>query len=536
MSQQQILRFSNPESLILANSMTLLLHEAIAACEQAVQSKHSLIPACQTLGNLLQGLGRFEEALYWHTCAIQPQIDRASMLAALAKLQAQQQQWPAAIATYESVLDIEPNSPGVHWSLSNIYTQLQKPLEAVQHRWQAFYLCPEWRTSSNQFELANQLFQQHQLSLALACYQHAIQLRPDFFEAYYNLATVQVALGNLTAAIEAYRQVVQLQPTYISAHRKLAQLLEHQGNWPAALDHYQQGLRQVDSDSPQSGGFYYEIGNLYFRQGRYAEAAAMFRAAVQADRELTWAYHQWIDALLQQQQGQAAIQVCQMALAAGQDQAWVYTFWGRALSLSGEIAEATTWFQKGCAARNWPECIQRNYQFTQDWFSHNIPIWQTFLAVIAHQPNLHGLEIGSYQGMSACWLLDHVLTHPTASLTCIDPDFQTLFRSNLSKTGAAQRVKVQVGHSHDLLPALTPHSFDMIYVDGCHLADHVYRDAELAWPLLKLGGLMIFDDYEWQDPNLPGQDPKQGIDAFLAGMSDQIQVLHRSYQLIIRKE
>lgn len=518
--------------------MTTLLKAAITACEQALRSDDPLTGCCQTLGDLLQGLGRFEDALYWHTCAINPQIDRVGLLAALGKLQAQQQQWQEAIASYEAVLAVQPNSPGVHWSLSNIYAQLQQPLQSLQHRQQAFQLNPEWATASNQFELANQLSQQNQLEAAIDRYRKAIQLKPDFFEAYFNLGTVQVARGEIEAGIAAYRRVTEIQPAYVQAQIKLAQLLEQQGNWQAAIDCYQQAIQQAaQSDGAEiQPGSLYDIGSLYLRQGHYAEAAAMFRAAIQADGQLTWAYHQLIDCLLRQQEAQEAIRVCQMALAAGQDHPWVYTFWGRALTQQGKVAESIERYQKGCVARTWTECAQKGYQFTQDWFSHNIPTWQSLLEPIAHQPDLRFLEIGSYQGMSACWLLDRVLTHATARLTCIDPNFQGLFRPNLEKTGAAHKVDVRVGSSHDLMPALTPHSFDMIYVDGCHLAHHVYRDAQLAWPLLKPGGFMIFDDYEWQDPAFPGQDPKQGIDAFVAEQSDQIKVLHRSYQLIIQKE
>jgi predicted O-methyltransferase YrrM len=74
-----------------------------------------------------------------------------------------------------------------------------------------------------------------------------------------------------------------------------------------------------------------------------------------------------------------------------------------------------------------------------------------------------------------------------------------------------------------------------MYVDGCHWADYVRHEATLAWRLLKPGGLMIFDDYQWSDPNYPGQDTQIGIDAFLATVHDQFEVVHQGYQIIIQK-
>jgi predicted O-methyltransferase YrrM len=61
-----------------------------------------------------------------------------------------------------------------------------------------------------------------------------------------------------------------------------------------------------------------------------------------------------------------------------------------------------------------------NYLFTVDWFSGNAPNWQSWLGHLAGKPHVRFLEVGSYEGRSAVWLLDNVLTHETASLVCLD--------------------------------------------------------------------------------------------------------------------
>ena len=80
-----------------------------------------------------------------------------------------------------------------------------------------------------------------------------------------------------------------------------------------------------------------------------------------------------------------------------------------------------------------------------------------------------------------------------------------------------------------------PNSYDLIYIDGCHLASHVQQDATLSWRLLKAGGLLIFDDYSWTDPAHPGQDTQIGIDAFMRSIPEQAIVIHQDYQLIVQK-
>jgi len=53
------------------------------------------------------------------------------------------------------------------------------------------------------------------------------------------------------------------------------------------------------------------------------------------------------------------------------------------------------------------------------------------------------------------------------------------------------------GRSDAMLRDLPHDHFDYISIDGSHEAADVLSDAVLSWPLLKTGGLICFDDYEW---------------------------------------
>ena len=46
---------------------------------------------------------------------------------------------------------------------------------------------------------------------------------------------------------------------------------------------------------------------------------------------------------------------------------------------------------------------------------------------------------------------------------------------------------------------------------------------------------MIFDDYEFTFPDSPEQDTKIGIDVFLEMFGSQLEVVHKGYQLIVKK-
>jgi predicted O-methyltransferase YrrM len=82
--------------------------------------------------------------------------------------------------------------------------------------------------------------------------------------------------------------------------------------------------------------------------------------------------------------------------------------------------------------------------------------------------------------------------------------------------------------------------FDLIYIDGSHQAPDVLADAILSFKLLRVGGIMIFDDYLWEEP-LPGgtdplRNPKLAIDAFVNVYIRKLNVLSAPLeQLYVRK-
>jgi predicted O-methyltransferase YrrM len=188
--------------------------------------------------------------------------------------------------------------------------------------------------------------------------------------------------------------------------------------------------------------------------------------------------------------------------------------------------------------------------FSTDWAGNHFFIWAELLHPLREKP-VRILEIGSWEGRSALFFLNYL---PLSSIVCIDtfvgnaehhldPHFQRLalkaeaqFDFNLA--ALADRVEKNKGSAATVLPALgiAGRRFDLAYVDGSHMAADVYSDAVLTWSLMESGGIVIFDDYEW---DLMGSDlerPKLGIDAFLATLRGHYRELRRAYQLVIAKQ
>jgi predicted O-methyltransferase YrrM len=183
--------------------------------------------------------------------------------------------------------------------------------------------------------------------------------------------------------------------------------------------------------------------------------------------------------------------------------------------------------------------------FTRDWFSYNVPLWEKLLAPLVGRP-VRALEVGVFEGRSTVWLLENVLTHPDATLAWVDTfaggaehdasevaGLEAKFRANTAPFAA--KLDGHVGRSQDVLRGMSGEQFDLVYIDGSHEAADVLADAVLAWPLVKAGGLVGFDDYEWRAFPEAHRRPGPAIDAFLAAMRGRFEELHRGYQLWVRK-
>ena len=126
-------------------------------------------------------------------------------------------------------------------------------------------------------------------------------------------------------------------------------------------------------------------------------------------------------------------------------------------------------------------------------------------------------------------------------------DIKARFEQNLFSSGSRDKVEVFQGDSKLILRtgvfSISRFGFySIIYVDGSHWSKDVLQDTVLAWGLLRVGGVMIFDDYQmgytrlngvmaeeltWSiDAALHPKKPRSGIDAFVHVMQLDLVVVH----------
>ena len=194
------------------------------------------------------------------------------------------------------------------------------------------------------------------------------------------------------------------------------------------------------------------------------------------------------------------------------------------------------------------------YQFTKDWFNWAPAVWEQLTPMLSGEAGLRTfLEIGSFEGRSSVWIMENMMSDGE-HLVCIDTweggeehgeenmsEVEERFRHNMqiAKDKSPMRnFQTIKDFSYSALASLvgSPFDFDFIYIDGSHKAPDVLTDACMAWPLLKKGGLMVFDDYMWGNPRDALHRPKIAIDAFTNIFGETAEIVHVGYQLVVRKK
>ena len=99
------------------------------------------------------------------------------------------------------------------------------------------------------YSLGIALRQKGRVDEAIAEYQEALQINPDYGDAHVNLGSALLQAGRLDEAISHLQKALQINPGYAKAHNNLGNAFLQKGNVTEAIAHFQQAL-QLEPDDP----------------------------------------------------------------------------------------------------------------------------------------------------------------------------------------------------------------------------------------------------------------------------------------------
>ena len=203
-----------------------------------------------------------------------------------------------------------------------------------------------------------------------------------------------------------------------------------------------------------------------------------------------------------------------------------------------------------------------SYEFTNDWFTK---VAEDNWKILIPQVNPKKvLEIGSYEGAATSFIINNAndceeifcvdtweggvehekMDAKSISMKHVEKRFDKNIEIAIKEAKSNVNIKKIKARSDDALINLLSEGkknyFDFIYVDGSHQAPDVLLDAILSFRLLRVGGVIAFDDYLWSEELESGRDPlrcpKPAIDAFTNLYLRKIDILSAPlYQMYVTK-
>jgi predicted O-linked N-acetylglucosamine transferase (SPINDLY family) len=224
--------------------------DALTALQQALQADPAAYDAHAALGDLLAGLGRPHEAVTAYRAALAARPDFAEGYFLLGNALGAVADFPAAAAAYREALRHNPADAASHANLANALFQLREPGAAEQAVREAIRQNPELPEAHA--TLGN-ILETLRPDEAMAAFDMALRLRPDFLEVQVNRGNLLARRGDVEAGIAAYQAVLAQAPANSVALSNL--LFTRNYRFPESRDalfaEHQAYARQVEAPLPE---------------------------------------------------------------------------------------------------------------------------------------------------------------------------------------------------------------------------------------------------------------------------------------------
>lgn len=302
----------------------LQLQTPVAA---AVEAKFREASALHQQGKLADA-----QRLYGEVLRQQP--NHFDALHRLAVIAAQTGQAERSAELFRRAIKLNAKIPAVHRNLGMTLFELKRYKEALASYDRALALKPDYVECYNSRGLALQELKRP--SQALSAFDKAVALKPDFAEAYVNRGLALEDLQQPAQALAAYDQGIALRPNSVEAYFSRGRLLERLGRPVEALASYDKtiALKPVFAEA------YTHRGNVLQHLRHLEEALASHDRAIALRPDFVEAHNNRSVVLIYLMRPAEALVSCDRAIALKSDFAEAYNNRGNILQELRRFDEA----------------------------------------------------------------------------------------------------------------------------------------------------------------------------------------------------
>ena len=272
---------------------------------QSMADRYTYIPSIGLFVIVAWGLPEIT-AIQPYRNTLMPAAAGLALLVCAATARVQVQYWRNTQVLWNHALQVTSKNYIAHNNLGGFFKQIKRPTDALAH------------------------------------YQEAIRLKPDYPDAYNNLGTVLAELGQQQQAIDAYNQTLRLKPEFAEAHQNLAIALENLGRLDEARTELSESIRL----KPDFANAHNGLGSIFFKQGKIDDAIAEYSQAVRLNPDFADAHNNLGVALLRKERLNEAVDHFSAALRINPNLADAHYNLGLVFGVQGKVSEAVREFSE----------------------------------------------------------------------------------------------------------------------------------------------------------------------------------------------
>lgn len=221
----------------------------------------------------------------------------------------------------------------------------QKSIELNPQDWEAYKnLANLWAINGN-------------LEQAITYYQKVLYLNPNLAEVHNNLGNCFLAKNQLEDAIATYQKAIALNPKYPEAYYNLGNACKAKGDLAAAKIHYQKTI----SLKPNFPEVHNNLGLVLQEEGYIEAAISCYQEAIKLNPEYAEAHNNLGNAFEETKNLEKAISCYEKSLTLNSNYIDAYNNLGNVLLSLGKAEEAIACYQKALELN--PNYVQAHYNY-----------------------------------------------------------------------------------------------------------------------------------------------------------------------------